>query len=437
MRALGIELLPPEIQRHILQHTPDIQTLRALMHASPRIFQVYLESKVAILSRVLHNQIPPSALSVAVKIFQWRELIGPSHSRQAVADSLGELIRNQTPPKSLELSLENLRALLQLDEVVQQLVSDFAENRITLGNERLLVANLKSPSQAGQIAEGEPPTFFYSLSKTEYARISRGFYYIELYRNVAVHSRSNAENLPLPPSLFLPFLRDWELEELLCVRNYLKEKLRIYLDQVEDGWVERSGSSEIEQITELHGPPRYGWENEEWFFSSNSIVYRKEDWLEGCFSRGLKTVSKMLKANTFEDRIRVLGTREVPTPRLKQSLKAMPFIDNIPRTISAADCDEDIGLEDAEQPNMWWCSAAKTGHPRNIINIGESVFLEGVRRGGCMMWDKKRLQDLGLLTDSYVSSLHTSLHLWQLTSRSGYHVYLTALNSSHQPGGII
>ncbi len=171
----------------------------------------------------------------------------------------------------------------------------------------------------------------FALSQTEYSRLARAFYDLELYGGLFYTSDSRQDDITAAEQsgFFLQRLRDWELEEFLCVRNYLTERLTNYLNQVEDDFMRRHLEDEPHMI-ETAGPANR-WNQEDWFFSDDGHGQFQEEWLEGCLTRGLRTLRVMLTADTSEDRFDALGSTDLPRNTLSQALSTMPVFQDRPR----------------------------------------------------------------------------------------------------------
>ena len=67
------ELLPTELQCHILIQISDFKSLQALISASSQYFRVYRAFKAPILSKITRNAIDPALLPIAMDAHQQRE----------------------------------------------------------------------------------------------------------------------------------------------------------------------------------------------------------------------------------------------------------------------------------------------------------------------------------------------------------------------------
>lgn len=102
---------------------------------------------------------------------------------------------------------------------------------------------------------------FLSLSQIEYSRLARAFYHLELWSHRYDRPRSHGKNDVFleQSTVFLQSLKDWELEGLLCVRNYFPERLKDYLNQLEDDFMQ--GCLENQPRINERGGPNNRWTN--------------------------------------------------------------------------------------------------------------------------------------------------------------------------------
>lgn len=127
-------------------------------------------------------------------------------------------------------SLESSKALLQFHDIVEYFISDFTTTCLAIIESYLQSGN-SQPSLHDSASVATEAKIALVLSETEHSRLARAFYHMELYGDLfyereAFHDSISPEG---QPTLFLQRLRDWELEELLCVRSYLLERLTDYL----------------------------------------------------------------------------------------------------------------------------------------------------------------------------------------------------------------
>lgn len=224
------ELLPPELQCQILKSVPDMKTLCALLRASPRYFQAYKTSRKMILAHVAWNQITPAIVPIALNALKWR------NDKKLRSDYTGPFAFQRMPKGPHEISFKTWERLIRFHEIVEYFILGFTSSRlIALDNSVYprTQSSLSHISPSGQL----------NLSQVEYARLARAFYNLEMYGNLFHESRlasfrANVAMFLGRATTFLQSLQDWELEELLCVRSYMMERLKDYLNKFEDDFME-------------------------------------------------------------------------------------------------------------------------------------------------------------------------------------------------------
>jgi hypothetical protein len=389
--SASLDRLPPELQCHILERIPDWKTLRALIQASPRYLEIYTASKEVILSHVAHNCLTSSVYPIALNVFEMRNLRRPEGNRDTILDYL-QLFRQMPVSHPTDLSLDVSKALLQFHNDVEFFISDFAKDRLAI------LENYKHPE--GYQASTGPETFA-MLSDTEHTRIARAFYLLELYGQLFYDTEPRSNNLTASEvsTLLLQRLRDWELEEFLCIRSYMVEKLEQFFNQVQDDYMQ----SIINDGPGMVKGSQH-WDSDDWFFSTDGRVMQ-ELWQEACLTRGLGELKAMFSANTSEQRLDAIGDEDYPYMKLGQALKDLPS----PR-VTGRSCwplwlewlsDDARFHDDAEVNNEGWLWATMSrGHPRLFDHNDEAW--EELRRIGYTMWDQQRLKALGILTERSV-----------------------------------
>ena len=177
-------------------------------------------------------------MPIALDALEQSKHRGPQRNRTAVLTFL-ESSRRETLREQYELPLETSKALLRFHEIVDYFISDFTTKRLVIIKKYVNPENLHASRHDTLSAAAETETDS-ALSQIEYSRLARAIYHLELYGSLFNTSGSRRDDITVieQSSLFLQRLRDWELEEFLCVRNYFLEKLTDYLDQVEDDFMQ-------------------------------------------------------------------------------------------------------------------------------------------------------------------------------------------------------
>lgn len=187
-----LDLLPAEIKCSILKQTPDMRTLRALLRASRQYFLVYKLSKGTILSHITRNQITPAVLPIAVYALGQRNHRGPRRNYVVVLAFL-ENFPHGSPRVPYDLPLETSKALLQFHEIVEYFISDFAISRLCI------IRNYLHPETPNSLPHESPcgvaeTKMCFALSQTEFSRLAKAFYLMELYGGLFYTSASREDD---------------------------------------------------------------------------------------------------------------------------------------------------------------------------------------------------------------------------------------------------
>lgn len=375
-----IELLPVELQCRILTSIPNMKTLRALLSASPRLFQVYKTRRELVLSHVAWNNITPAVVPIALDALEQRK------NRKSTS--------HITRREPLQIPLETWESLIRFHRIVDSLVSNFASGR--------LVALENSM---------DPPAKNLSLSQLEYSRLARAFYHLEIYSYIEGFSKMGM----LSESwTFMQSLREWEVEELLCVRSYMMESLIDYLNKFEEDfmkvylkdkpliiWPSREtrrlgGSRFICRPSE--DSPRLNKPTLNWrcclFVDDNFPA----EWIESCLARGLKYLSAVIFAETLPDKFNALDHVDQYYHWISYALSNAERKSKKKVAAKIERPSENGFHNNTEQPNeaWFWASESKTYHG----NLCNGYDTNDFQRWGYVIWDHARLERLGILQKS-------------------------------------
>ena len=389
-----LELLPPELQCQILKSIPNLKALRALIRASPQYFQVYRTCRKSILSHVAWNQITPAIVPVALNALEQRDIRLRSSCTEVFASQRMLREPHDIPFKTWE-------RVICLHEIVGSFISNFSSSRlVALENSIQLQTQSLSPYK--------PPERHPDLSQIEYARLARAIYHLDLFGNLPYNvdkkrlSSYEVHNAILGRSVtFLQSLQEWELEELLCVRSYMIERLKDYLNQIEDDFMK----AYLKNTPYIIWPPVNSasqWNGRAKFFSDVGYDWSQEPWIENCLSRGLENLSKMLSASTLQDKFHLPGDWGLPSANNSLS----PFMSNALQTIrvhsewrlpAEMKFPELCFHDNIEKPNKAWSWAMKFCVSRTY-RTWPGVDNHDLEGWGYVIWDHERLERLGILT---------------------------------------
>ena len=390
-KLVHLELLPAELQCQILTNIPNMQTLRALLGASPRYFQVYIACREKVLLHVSWNHITPTAVPIALDALEQRD------NRKHGLHRSKQFTFPRTLKEPHEIPLETWERLLRFHQIVDHLISDFTSSR-------LVVLESSIHSQTQTLLPHEPLGRHLNLSQLEYARLTRAFYHLELYaylfydidvRNISSSRLKRARD-------FLESLRNFELEELLCVRSYMIERMIDFLNKFEDDFM-KSYLKNKPRILWSHVP---GLNRRVYLFDDDSHL--RDVWMESCLARGLESLSEMFYADGLPNKYKALRYIDRADQRMSVALIDLTYFTEAEVQAISKHSFEIEFHNNIEQPNEAWFWAIKfCGPPR--IETDEDPFRGTVREGcdtnefecwGYVIWDHTRLKRLGILTKS-------------------------------------
>ena len=376
-----LELLPVELQCRILTRIPDLKTLRALLSASPRFFQVYKTCREVVLSHVAWNHITPAVVPIALKALEQRE------------------DRESTSQKTLkdprEISLETWKSLLRFHQIVDSLISNFTSSRLVT-----LEDSMHLHKQT--VSSRELPARNLNLSQLEYGRLARAFYHLELYSYVKAYSK---RDMLMASWTFMQSLRDWELEELLCVRSYLMEGLLAFLNKFEEDFMKAYLKDKPCVLWFSENTGTLNWRYKLFFDVDNDNRFRwsedenqAEKWIESCLARGLKSLWAVFSADKLPDRFNALDHIDRHYHWISYALANARSHPKEEVTAQIEGSSENEIYNNIEQPNEAWFWASESKVRRSKLCVGCDT--NDFQRWGYVIWDHARLERLGILTKS-------------------------------------
>ena len=402
----SLDLLPPEILSLILQNVHHIKDLRALLYASPRLYQVFRTFRDSVVVHVARNQITPTILPFALRAYDRR--FSKTCQRRRLQDSAaGEISgehQNNRIPGSTELSYQTAKNLLKFHHIVESFIAGFSEHCL-----QYVEAYLSKSPKVYKMSSSTQDRCSISCSKSEYTRLARAFYNVDILGSIVQGSDptsgsdTNWCSQPKHVYIFLRSCQYWELEELLCVRCYLLDRIGTYLNKIEDDRMQeflenKPYMREIKFSNYIFNGDRY--------FSIYHHGKSRENWLKRCQYRGLEALAVMLTASTSEDRRDTLGRINALPDILHHALHNYPrqsWRAPIETGLKSAD-RERANLhsprsgEDFERPNTGWRWAKdQIVDAWSSENYADDRFLEGQRHWGYAIWDTDRLEQFGTL----------------------------------------
>ena len=461
-KSTTLELLPNELQCQILKSTQNLKILHNLIRASAQYLSVFRASRESIISHVAWNSITPTVVPIALHALEqrdqrivWRSrtsgTFSASHEWQQQQKQQEKQQQQKTTTMTFkgpdDIPFKTWERLISFHRIVDSFITDFACSRLAALENSFELQSCQSPL-ASPPKEFDPEDAMLDLSQVEYGRLARAFYRLDLFANLFydIDTRNMTYNQTyiafsdrsVP---FMKSLRGWEVDELLCVRSYIFEGLKNFLNQFEDEFME----------TFLEKAPRIDWpvadtidlENDKRaiLFSEKGYRLLQEPWLEKCLARGLTNLSRMLfpsssssspspssAATTFRDDFILLGADrflpfseyfhapgQPPSVFMSDALNMIQVCskwwleDEETNPLRDEDEDEDEDKRprfyefrfrrnnDIDKPNEAWSWAMNNYLPRTS-RTWPGRDNHDAECWAYVIWDYERLERLGLIT---------------------------------------
>ncbi|MCJ1431059.1 hypothetical protein MMC27_000409 [Xylographa pallens] len=437
MASAGLDTLAPELVYLILQEMATPTDLSALIHASAPFYRTFLLWRSTTLANVLRNAIHPDVLFDALAVLKAPEvkelqyqsddarlkanvefLEGYSSTRESTC--YGDL-------RDLAVSIPLCRLYSSLDHFI----TDFSRKALNaLSGRPGLDALSHLLGGCDELETSQIP----NLLNTERARLHRAFFRFELCQRLFSWVGGLPGYLTLSrqvneSNLLLALLPPWEVEEVVCIHQYLTRVLENVFDEVEDEFVAavlRESDENLSHIGEagslysdtatstpvsesmsthhdfkesfqdyLARMDRSGLDHGLEFFGDNwkwKHTYRI-DYLR---AQGLQFLDDFIKLDK-QDQTELCAS--VPSRYelwCKQVFHVVPVQDRLlQREINGerTGLESSLGGENIKDCNKGWLWAA--GYQATVrYNIAANCDL---RRFGYVFWDSKRLEECGLL----------------------------------------
>lgn len=413
-KGSALETLAPELQLRILRDASTPDDLHALIQASPRLYQVYLLNKDIVLAAVARGQFHPAVMPDALIFAKIAQLKQPLSRDIAVkvCESYPEVLEelqetNTTIPRSV--------ALCKLASNVGFFIEDYVRNTLPI------MKGLGRSLDLDILPEYRPvyPVSYFKLSDSETGRLQRAFCRFEIYRYLFARCSSELDHdlrecsidPSLPPaeqaSLFLHQFPDFQIAEIICIRDYLYRRLRGICSRLEDEAVAtlppetfifgQEGDAEADE-----------WTSGAYLFTNNGKAYQN-DHLEHLMSLGLSYIRRIFESNGEEQK--KLFIRHMPRDVIQHLetqfiTRALEFLGRNPAHgdipllaktdppfVYEINADAELDIPDAWQ----WA------HPRAPPFYLKDSAMKGLRDWGFVFWDFDRLHESGILELRYVS----------------------------------
>ena len=403
----ALEMLAPEIQLQILVNADTPKDLYALIQASPRLYQVYLLNKDLALSAVAYRQFHPAVTTEALffaKISQLEQPLSRSTVMELCKIYPGKLQEELTIPIPMSVKL------CEFASNIRFFIEDYTRNTLPImeGLGRSLETDIL-PSYST-----EDSVSCSKLSDSEAGRLQRAFCRFEIYRTFFARCSSDlnhdlrrcSDELPVRPaeqaSMFFEKLPDFQVTEIICIRDYLYRRLRGICSQLED-----EAASTLPPETFMFD--RDGdFESAEWasgvyLFTENGKYYQNQH-IEHLMSLGLAYIRQIFDSTGEEQKNLFVRHSDAIVDHLETDFVTMtlevleqkrnPVRGDLPLLAKTDPPFEYEINTDAylDIPDAW-----QWAHPRAPPLCLVEKTLKGLRDWGYVFWDIDRLRESGML----------------------------------------
>lgn len=211
--APSLVSIPFDMIQAVLCFLPDVSSLRAVISTCTTLHRAFRNVERLVTERVLSNQMGSELLREAYMVLESSGL-KKSWSKKAVEDFLQRqklIIIDQTTQLRRPLTFSGGIYVDRIYQHVHYFAADFASSALSK------MIPLSSSANNG-------PTLTPQPSASEIHRMERTFFRFEIYCNLFRKYKTLSEKRFTPKEqmeLFLKQFPPWEVEQLVCVRDYL------------------------------------------------------------------------------------------------------------------------------------------------------------------------------------------------------------------------
>ncbi|KAF7952367.1 uncharacterized protein EAE97_001864 [Botrytis byssoidea] len=326
-----LEALPTELKVQILQSLPSITSLNALANSSPQFYNIYHSEEYArIFQKVLENEVGREVLEDA-----WFMIRAARHLHLRAGNMLEDL-DDVSQERLLELltsggNLDNSEQGITLDDMIwfskklpalQEVTMAFFEN--TIGHHPITGKPIPSSDPSAKppskselcriqraILRIEAFTYMFSLEDSDswahtYAEDPRGPFSEQGLNRIHRHDWRRRRRLcdlsEEHQTIFLSRYEEWEIEEMLCVRDWYRREFGALYEECAEEW-------ETVWIYQewLDGDPSRTLEE-----AADSDWLREVDWndwenvSELCMSKGFELLAEVKRKETGKEKVNLI-----------------------------------------------------------------------------------------------------------------------------------
>ena len=402
-----LEQLEPEMQRQILLEAETPSHIHSLIRASPRLYQVFLHNKDFVLSTVARRQFHPAALSDALTFAKASQLKQPV-SRQDALKFCRIESSEQTLWRDTMSSPAEVTALCRLAGNIRFIMQDYARYTLPIMEQLGRSHRLEVWPDYYPKASTSSTRF----SRSEQGRLERAFCRFEIYRYIFARCSTSLDHeigvCPSAPSInpseqakmYLEQFPDFQITEILCVRDYLHRRLRGICTKMESEAVDTMSPETF--VFDPEGDDSNEWESGLHVFTEN-CKRSQITHFEHLMTLGLPYIRQLLEAagerkrELFVNHCPGAVIRHFETRFLSEAIEhlggnpTLEHASSLPGTGPLNPYQIDLPFN-PDIPDAWlWA------HPRAPPRTLKDNANKGLRDWGYVFWDYDRLQASGIL----------------------------------------
>lgn len=416
----ALEVLLPELQQRILVHLDSLDTLYALIRASPRFLQVFLLNRESTLSKIalgqFHPAVQPEAIAVAKLAHLQHQSQQDSQSKKHIATDLCHTFPLDIQSWSETINIASVVThLCNLERVVRFFLDDYVRSTLPI------LEQLGKSQDLEILPEYPPynPASLPQLSSTELGRLQRAFCRVELYRRLFSRCSHDFPGgihncLMDPPlesaeqaTLFLKDLPPYQITEVGCIRDYLFRRLRGICDRLEN---EAVRTLPLKAMTFRRNDEAARWRSPLYVFTTQA-QHQQSEHLEHLISLGLPYLKHIIQSSGDDQRELFLHyvyssvlchfERDFLSNAI-QGLGRNPSFRDLPLSGKKEEFTpayDENGYSEIPQGWLW-------GHYHQQPYLVCHTMHKGLRDWGYVFWDYDRLMNSGILSREWVISVY-------------------------------
>lgn len=393
----SLDDFPAELRVIILLQCPDISTLRALVKSSPLWHISYRDHRRTILSGVLHNLLPPEVFYEAWSVYQASNLESnvPAVERiqyvQAFLSNYSKVRRNGKYPIHTD-GMYALTTMARLSTKIGAVILDYSQHNLT-----------KNPLSK------MPQTEYSSMTRSEMIRLSRGLYRFELFTTLFGEQEDSGElkdadnnwgmygrvfGIRRISSLFLSQFAAWEVEEIICIGRYILDVYDAIMPFEQEPFPRKFPTRLDPELQENDFPPTSMF-TPTWLLHQGKLEERNKR-KEYCMSRGLSLFHRVKSTKRGEQAKVLSGLSGIQESILAPALAKFYDMGQSSYRRHRYSADNDrfgsakfVSEESGPSAGFIWSRGQRQWN-------GDYVDPE-LRAWGYVFWDKKRLDEWGVL----------------------------------------